>query len=111
MAGGLRRLWGLSAEKTKELVDMADENRELLDGTMGPVKRMFAAADIVWGVWRDSQEPNGVGLMLLKGQEKVKEIMESESDGELMEIAIPCESLEEAAGLQDELGEPDDVMH
>jgi hypothetical protein len=46
-----------------ELVELANANRDRMDGTTDAVKEIFAENDVVFGIWQDPEEPHGVGEM------------------------------------------------
>jgi hypothetical protein len=49
------------------IVRQADENQAVMDGTMEPVLSIMDAADIVVAIWRDKDQPNGIGQRVVKG--------------------------------------------
>jgi hypothetical protein len=51
----------------RQLVEMANQNMELMDGTTEPIKRLFEAGEIVIGVWQDLSRPYGIDFLVLKG--------------------------------------------
>jgi hypothetical protein len=60
---GYRRCMEIPADQVRRFVEMANDNEALMDGTAAPVKRIIDdAADVVWGVYQDANEPYGVGL-------------------------------------------------
>jgi hypothetical protein len=84
MAEGLRRT----------LVAMPDAERSKHIG------RLVRESTMVFGVWRDSHEPDGVGLQIIKGDEVLVPL-----DGFIMPepikiAAIPCVGLEQAAAAR-----------
>src|SRR3954465_15369926 len=46
----------------------ATENLGLMDGSTIPVRRIIAKSELVFGVWQDSAEPDGIGWLIIKGQ-------------------------------------------
>ena len=103
----------------KTLAAKAVENVKLLDGTTDPVKRILANADLVFAVWPDAGEKEGVGTLILKGQRRLKATgagwMDAPSGTQRFSIptaqvkwdAIPCNDYEHAYALSQTLGEPD----
>jgi hypothetical protein len=57
----------LDGEMLDAIVRRADENQALMDGTMEPVLSIMDAADIVVAIWRDKDQPNGIGQRVVKG--------------------------------------------
>ena len=73
---GTTRHDDLPAEFVGQLVEMANANDAIMDGTMRPVMEMIAANDVVWGVWQDATEPGGVGLLIVKGANRMRQIVD-----------------------------------
>lgn len=67
----------------KRIVEIANMNESLMDGTTGPVKEIMAAADVVWAVWQDIGAPHSVSTLLLKGASALEAIA---SDGQAREL-------------------------
>jgi hypothetical protein len=61
----------LAAEFVQRIVDMANRSDAIMDGTTGLVPKLLAANQIVYGVWQDSAEPYGVGLLIIKGEKPI----------------------------------------
>ena len=71
------------------------------------VRFLTATHDVVFAVWQDRREPDGVGTMLIKGQQAMREVI---ADGESRAVsltAIPCRSSLEAQALRETIGETD----
>lgn len=90
-----------------KIVAMANEFRHRMDGTTEPIKEAMAENDIVFGVWQDATEPDGVGIHVIKGHRRVVEIASGTAAAEVKVTAIPCECAEQAVAAQRILGEPD----
>jgi hypothetical protein len=89
------------------LVEMASNNVALLDGTVGQVRQVIDAHEIVFGVWRDVNEPYGVGVLVIKGGQR---LLKASACGESITAsvtAIPCECREQAIATKQILGERD----
>jgi hypothetical protein len=70
------------------------------------VKGLVESSDVVIGVWQDVSEPNGVGLYIVKGDRRLRQII-ADQQGQLAKVAcIPCEGLEQAVALKEVAGEP-----
>jgi hypothetical protein len=67
----------LPPELIKQLVDIANKNNDLMDGTTEPVKRIISQYEFVVAVWQDRSEPHGVGLHLVKGHQMLREVLAS----------------------------------
>jgi len=91
---------GLPAAIVRRLVDMANANDEHMDGTTAPVLEIVAASDLVFGVWQDPAEPYGVGLLIIKGTNRLREIVAGSRGQELRMSAIKCVELEHAEALR-----------
>lgn len=88
-----------------KLVTLADANRKAMDGTTGPIKRIFEENHIVVGVWQD--DANGVGFLVLKGGKLLRDIRMTGKGRPARTSAIPCSSYEQAVAAKEVFGEPD----
>jgi hypothetical protein len=69
------------------------------------VKKIIANATIVFGVYRDAEAPNGVGMHVIKGK---RELQVSIASGETIEIrtdAVPCIELEQVIAAEQVYGD------
>jgi hypothetical protein len=85
-----------------------------------PVKRIIAENDLVFGVWPDLAEPDGIGVHIIKGKRRLRSIASGADPtpggtvrlkraAEKMRVsAVPCDCAEQAIAAQQTLGEPDD---
>jgi hypothetical protein len=89
------------------LVSLADANRKAMDGTTGPIKRIFEENQIVIGVWQDPDETNGVGFLVLKGGKLLHDARTSGKSRPARASAIPCTCYEQAVAAKQVFGEPD----
>lgn len=94
----------LSAALGRQLVDMANANEANMDGTTGPVLELIAANDVVFGVWPDSAEPEGVGYLIIKGLNLVRESAVTDVTRKIRMTAIKCVEAEQAVALQEHVG-------
>ena len=101
---GTTRHDALPAEFVGRLVEMANENDAIMDGTMRPVMEMIAANDVVWGVWQDSTEPEGVALLIIKGANRLREIVATAASQDIRTTAIKCGGYEQAEALRRHAG-------
>ena len=90
----------------RQLVEKANLNRHMLDGSTDSVKDILAQSDVVIGVWQDTESPHGVGMHVIKGQRVLGEIMAGGKPINVKIDAIPCVNMEQAIACQDVLSEP-----
>ena len=83
----------LAAELKQQLVELADANEERMDGTTEPVLEIIADSDVVYGVWPDSSEPDGVGTLIIKGSDLVRDIAATRGSQTVRLTAIKCVEL------------------
>jgi hypothetical protein len=88
----------------KRIVEMANLNESLMDGTTGPVMEIMAAADVVWAVWQDFEAPNSVSTLLLKGASALVAIASSGQARELRCTAVKVIDAEMAVAARMTLG-------
>jgi hypothetical protein len=82
------------------LVDLANATAERMDGTTGPVIEIITENDVVFGVWQDPSERHGVGLLLVKGANRLRDIAATGIDQSCRISAIKCISAEQAEALR-----------
>jgi hypothetical protein len=88
----------------RRLVEMANANDAGMDGTMRPVQELVAAHELVFGVWQDAVEPNGVGLLIVKGANRLRDISATGNTASCRITAIKCGSFEQAEALRQHVG-------
>lgn len=86
------------------ILRLAADNFKELDGTMTPVLKMVAAADLVFGVWPDPSSPYSADWMIIKGANRVREIVAAGMTAESRITAIPCSCAEQAEALRQHIG-------
>ncbi len=86
----------------RRLVDMANGNQERMDGTMTPIWRIIDENELVFAIWQDEMEPDGVGMVIVKGAALLRGIAQASKGffDELATSAIPCTSAEQAEALR-----------
>ena len=47
------------------VVQSANENRTILTGEFRQVREMVDAGDVIYAVWPDAAEPDGIGMLLM----------------------------------------------
>ena len=102
-----------------DMLDRANANLALMDGTAAPVKKIVNSTDLVFGVWHDDQKPDGISTLIIKGQGRLAAIAAGGKPAPagttrlgkasvLMSwSAILCESLEHAIAARRVFGEAD----
>jgi hypothetical protein len=90
-----------------KLVTLADANRKAMDGTTEPIKRIFEENHIVIGVWRDPDNANSVGFLVLKGGKLLHDIRTTGKSRAARASAIPCSCYEQAVAAKEVFGEAD----
>ena len=93
------------ADFVREMVDAANNNQDLMDGTTAPIKEIIAGADLVLGIWQDATKPYGVNLHVIKGQGHMRDGAYNNVTKRLRCTAIKCIDLEQAVAAQQMFGE------
>jgi len=88
----------------RSIVAIANRNNDAMDGTTGPVKEIIADGDIVFGVWQDTHNKCGIGVLILKGYKLLRECIASGKPITAKISAVKCESYEHAIAAYDVLG-------
>jgi hypothetical protein len=94
----------LSASLEK-LINMTIHNIRQLDGTTESVVRMIDESDVVLGIWKDDAEPDGVGVIVIKGEQLLANIGQSGQTVLPRMTAIPCDCGEMALAAKVTFGE------
>lgn len=103
-------------EMITKIAHLANANRESLDGTTAPVKRIIAENELVFGIWTDPKEPLGVDTLIIKGERRLAAIAESGKPSPpgatkfappngMKMSAVPCSSYEQAFVLRQAFGD------
>jgi hypothetical protein len=87
-------------------VEMANANRDAMDGTMTPIRCLIADNEMVVAVWQDAEEPDGVGLLVIKGDRFLRTVIAENRPMPARYTAIPCTCIEQAIALKEVAGEP-----
>lgn len=85
-----------------KVVNLANQNNALLDGTMGPVRKILDDHDVVVAVWQDRLARDGVGTLVVKGDNIVRDAFATGIECRLS--AIPCKNVEQALALKEMCG-------
>jgi hypothetical protein len=83
----------------RQLIEMANHNEALMDGTMAPVMEIIGSHDLVFAVWDDKAEPGGVSVLIVKGNNKLREVIATGVMQNQRLTAIRCVDLEHAVAL------------
>jgi hypothetical protein len=94
----------MNPEDIARVVEKANANARLMDGSDGAVTRIIAENDVVWGVWQDAAQRDGVGLHLIKGRHALK-ITPASSLRTIRVSAIPCGCYVDAVARRRDLGD------
>ena len=97
----------MEEEVMRTLVELANQNMALMDGTTGPIKRLFEEGEIVVGVWQDTEERYGIGYLVLKGARLLQEVVASGENATARVTAIPCECYEQPVAAKQTFGTRD----
>jgi hypothetical protein len=84
------------------LVDMANANAGL---TMGEVRDLVAAHDVVVVVWQDVRSPNNVGRLAIKGANLLRQACASQTNIQARTTALPAMDSDYAQALLEVVGE------
>jgi hypothetical protein len=100
----------------RRMTDVANKHREEMRGmsekeALQFVNQVINGAEIVWGVYQDATQPNGVGIHIIKGRRALSTIVGSEQfvgkgfAFEMRMSAVPCNDLEQAVATEQVLGD------
>jgi hypothetical protein len=94
----------------KIAVKMANEHGRAMRGMSEEaafvyIKDVIDNADIVFGVWQDSDEPLGVGTLIIKGENQIQAAVAGDEPTKRSITAIPCNEAEQAFAVRDTLGD------
>jgi hypothetical protein len=95
------------ADFMRRMVEKANANAALNDGTAGPIKRIIAGSDLVLAVWHDPSQPTGVDSLIVKGDRALLDSIAKNTSVALKTDAILCDNAEMAEAYGRTLGEID----
>ena len=84
----------------RDMVEAANENQALMDGTTDPVVALIDGHDVVMGVWPDPNEPDGVGMTIIKGAARLWDVIERKNSVTCTVTAICCLEEDQALGAR-----------
>jgi hypothetical protein len=94
----------MNPEDIARMVEKANANAALMNGTDDMVMKIIAENDVVWGVWQDATQRDGVGLHLIKGRHPLKITPASSLPG-IRVSAIPCAGYGDAVAKRRDIGD------
>ncbi len=95
-----RRTDTLDGRFKHQLVALANANRENITEDFATVQAIVDGASLVFGVFRDAAEPDGVGMLVVKGHALLREIVASGKALPVDMTAVPCSCAEQAEALR-----------
>jgi hypothetical protein len=95
------------ADFIRRMVEKANANAALNDGTTGPIKTIIARSDLVLALWQDPSQPYGVGSLIIKGHRAMLDSVANNTSVALKTDAILCDTAEVAEAYRQTLGEID----
>jgi hypothetical protein len=75
-----------------------------MDGTMTPVHQIIAENEVVFAAWQDARVPDGVGMLLIKGANRIRDVFAAEKDAAVRMSAIKTINADQAEELRQFLG-------
>jgi hypothetical protein len=94
-------------EMKRKIVESANANRTILTDDFEQVREMINTNDVVFGVWQDVAEPDGVGMLLVKGEQRLRECIADDKSVLCRILGIPCIEAAQAEALRQVAGEHD----
>jgi hypothetical protein len=85
---------------TRLLVALANTNDAVVDGPAEAILRLIAANDVVFAVWKDRAAPDGVGTLIVKGANRMRDIAATGVSMKCCVAAINCDTYEQAKALR-----------
>ena len=88
------------ADKTGQRMSQTNEKRN-----WRVVRETIDHAEITFGVWRDPAQQGGIGLMCVKGENRLRTIIATGVIASARIAAIPCFAEEQAFALRQKVGD------
>jgi hypothetical protein len=97
-------------EFRKKLAEDAADVRERMRGLDAAsafkfVKKIFDEAEVVFGVWDDSTQPEGIGFRAIKGQNEFREVVATNRAQQMHIRVVPCIEEEQAIAAERVFGD------
>ena len=94
----------------EDLMDIANRHTETMRGmteeaAYAHVKSVIAGHDIAFGIWQDANEPNGVGILVIKGEDLLQVCMDGGRSITGSISAVPCVERDQAVAAKEAMGE------
>jgi hypothetical protein len=90
---------------TQRIVELANANGDL---DAAGIEQIITDNDVVYGVWQDPTAPHSVGTLIIKGINRVRDIVATGTAADLKLSAIRCPSVEHAEAIRQVCGDPGD---
>ena len=92
------------------MVDLANAHAEAMRGmtpeaTFDYVEDIVESSEVVFGLWHDDNEPNGIGMYVIKGSREMQAATVEKQDVKFRTDAVPCVSLEQAIAAKQMFGD------
>jgi hypothetical protein len=84
----------------RNFLEAARQNERVMDGTMGPVLEICYGASLVVAFWRDREAPIGYDWLVVKGEEFLQHLINTDTDRKLKCTGILCCEEAQAMALQ-----------
>jgi len=87
----------------RRMVDLANKTRGHLTGDFAQVWEIVVNNEVVVAVWQDACEPDGIGMLLIKGEDLLRQSVENNRTLSARTAAIPCVELKQAVALRNKV--------
>jgi hypothetical protein len=92
------------------MVDIANANAEAMramtnEAAFDHVQGIVESAEVVFGVYQDENEPDGIGVCMIKGSWQMRAATVEKQVGKLKIDALPCASREQAIAAKQMFGD------
>jgi hypothetical protein len=78
-----------SADRTKrDMVEFVNSHFPEYDDPAVSIREILDSSDVVFGLWQDPEEPDGVGMYVIKGKNLMREIVASDQPAKVVMTAV-----------------------
>ena len=95
-----------STDETKrDMVEFVNEHFAGSDEPVISIREILDSSDVVFGLWQDPEEPDGVGMYVIKGKNLMREVLASDKPAKVVMTAVPCENAAHAIAAEQAFGD------
>ena len=95
----------LANQIKRNMVEFVNDHFPEFSDSAFLIRKILDDNDVVFGLWQDASEPDGVGMNVIKGKNLIREVVASRKAAKVRIAAVPCKSAEHALATEQVCGD------